>query len=299
MILLKQKEMKEHGAVILDLFAPNIRTKTFGGDLHQMNFKKENINFQLWDLMKQERVVPPISFNTLSEFRGKPANLSTVHFETKGQTFDVGVYQFEGDKFVCTLHNYDKDGKYKSIMPEINEFKQHFRPLVKIPSGVSLDGPVFSIVKTVEWIGKPDKRLKHFPLEYDQYQNIPDPPEMNHSNFVIENSSNWLSSDGEQLVQYAKHADVSSNAGNDANNLVCIVSKTNIRQMAKMFVRTKIVPAFADYDDIFKRFGDTVVECENEKCDEHAEGIQEILTKIGFHREGENMVINKLCRNCQ
>ena len=69
--------------------------------------------------------------------------------------------------------------------------------------------------------------------------------------------------------------------------------------MAKMFVRTKIVPAFTDYNEIFKRFRDTIAECGNEKCDARAEGIQEILTKIGFHREGENMVINKLCRNCQ
>ena len=297
MILLKQKEMKEHGAVILDLFAPNIRTKTFGGNVHQMNFKKEDIDFKFWDLVRQENVIPPISFNTLSEFKGKSASLSTVHFETKGQTFEVGVYQFEGDKFVCTLHDYDKDGKYKVIMPEINEFKQHFKPPMKIPPGISLDESVFSIVRTIEWVGRSDKRLKHFPLEYDQYQNIPDPPEMNNSNFVIENSSNWLSNDGEQLVQYAKHADVSPNAGNDANNLVCIISKTNIRQMAKMFVRTRVVPAFADYNDIFKRFRDIIAECA--ECGERAEGVQEILTKIGFHREGKNMVINKLCRNCQ
>ena len=92
---------------------------------------------------------------------------------------------------------------------------------------------------------------------------------------------------------------MSPNAGNDANNLVCIISKTNIRQMAKMFVRTKIIPAFADHNDIFKRFRYAIAECGNKKCDERAEGVEEILTKIGFHREGENMVINKLCRNCQ
>ena len=83
------------------------------------------------------------------------------------------------------------------------------------------------------------------------------------------------------------------------DNLACFISSGNTIQMAKMFVRTHIVPAFVQFNDLVKTFKDVVAECEDAKCGERAEGVQEILTKIGFHREGENMVINKLCRNCQ
>ena len=130
---------------------------------------------------------------------------------------------------------------------------------------------------------------------------IPQTPVLNHSNTLLEDSSDWVDDEGRSLIQYAKHNSVLKNQNDEKlkDNLVSFVSKKHPRQMAKMFVRTKIVPAFADYDDIFKRFRDAIAECENKKCDERAEGVEEILTKIGFHREGENMVINKLCRNCQ
>jgi hypothetical protein len=43
MVFQKQYHMKEHGKEILDEFAPNIRVKTSGGNVRQMNFKKEDI----------------------------------------------------------------------------------------------------------------------------------------------------------------------------------------------------------------------------------------------------------------
>ena len=100
---------------------------------------------------------------------------------------------------------------------------------------------------------------------------------------------------------YAKYSDIDqSYASSDKkDDLACFVSNGHTIQMAKMFVRTKVAPAFVEFNNLIKTFKDAISECENEKCDERAEGVQEILTKIGFHREGGNMVINKLCRNCQ
>ena len=124
---------------------------------------------------------------------------------------------------------------------------------------------------------------------------------MNHANHLLESSSNWLSQEGDSLIQYTKYFDIDQSHANDnmKDKLACFVSSRNTMQMAKMFVRTKVAPAFVEYNNLVKEFKDAISECENEKCDAHAEGVQEILTKIGVHRESENMVINKICRNCQ
>ena len=63
------------------------------------------------------------------------------------------------------------------------------------------------------------------------------------------------------------------------DKLACFVSSRNTIQMAKMFVRTKVAPAFVEYNNLVKEFKDAISECENEKCGEHAEGVQEIYTK--------------------
>lgn len=302
MVFQKQYHMKEHGKEILDEFAPNIRVKTSGGNVHQMNFKKEDIGFRFWDLELQQNIIPPISFNQLEEFRGKPANMTPIHFEVKGQTFEIGVYEVAG-KFVVRMHNYDKDGKYKSVMPDIDNIEQIFRPPKQVCKKVSLVDPVFSAVKITGWVKQPDKnkRLIHEHIDYDQYDKIIEPPELNHANHLLESSSNWLSSDGDSLIQYAKYSDIDQSHANDnmMDKLACFVSSRNTMQMAKMFVRTKVVPAFVQFNDLVKTFKDVIAECEDAKCGERAEGYEQILTKIGFHREGENMVINKLCRNCQ
>ena len=87
MIKKRQELVSEYGQGILESIAPNIRTKTSGGRITQMDFKKENIQFKLWDHEMQRNAIPPISFNELKEFRGNPADLSIIHFETKCQIF--------------------------------------------------------------------------------------------------------------------------------------------------------------------------------------------------------------------
>ena len=302
MVYEKQKLMAKWGNEILAMFAPNIRKNVSGGKVREMNFKKENIDFKLWDLELQENIMPPIYFNNLQEFRGKSANMTPVHFEVNGQTFEIGVYEFDG-KFVAKMHNYDRDGKYKVVMPEIDNMTQIFKPLKQGCKKIELEDPVFSAVRTVNWVRQPDKnkRLVQEPVKHDQYNKIIEPPELNHANNLLESSSNWRNIQGQPLVQYAKYSDIDQSYANSdvKDNLACFISSGNTIQMAKMFVRTHIAPAFMQFNDLVKTFKDVVAECEDAKCGERAEGVQEILTKIGFHREGENMVINKLCRNCQ
>ena len=300
MVYEKQKLMNEYGNEILEIFAPNIRTKAQGGKVKQFNFKKENLEFSLWDLDMQENAIPPISFNELQEFRGNPANLSVVHFEIKGQVFEVGVYAFEGDKFVCCLHDYDKDGKYKVVMQEIERFKQIFKPAKNIPKEITLDEPVYSLVKISKWIGQANKRISMSPISFDQFTMIPDKLELNHSNILLESSSNWLSKEGEPLIQYAKHISILKNKKNDQlkDNLVCFVSKMNTRQMAKMFVRTKIIPAFADYNKLVKHFVNVTIQCENSNCTESATGTDEILTRFGSEMINGMPHPKKNCKHC-
>ena len=300
MIKKRQELVSEYGQGILESIAPNIRTKTSGGRITQMDFKKENIQFKLWDHEMQRNAIPPISFNELKEFRGNPADLSIIHFETKGQIFEVGVYAFEGDRFVCCLHNYDKDGKYKAIMPEIDNMKQIFKPATSTPSSITLDEPVFSSVKISTWAGKADKRLRVLPLTYDEYSKIPQTPILNHSNILIEDSSDWIDDQGESLIQYEKHNSILRNQKNDQlkNNLVSFISKKHPRQMAKMFVRTKVVPAFDSYRKIVKAFTDITIQCQNQGCNEVATGTDEILTKFGGEVKDGIPHPKENCKHC-
>ena len=302
MVFRKQGLMADYGKEILESVAPNIRTKAIGGEVNVLNFSREGLEFKYWPFDLEQNIVPPISFNDLAEFRGKTANLTPVHFEVGGQTFEVGVYEFDG-KFVVKMHNYDKDGKYKVVMPEIDKMLQIFRAPKQACKKVSLEDPVFSAVKVACWVRHedPNKRLILEPVKYDQYDKIIEPPEMNHANYLLESSSNWRNIQGEPLIEYAKYSDIDqSYASSDKKyDLACFVSSGHTIQMAKMFVRTKVAPAFVEFNNLIKTFKDAISECENKKCDERAEGVQEIFTKKGFHREGGNMVINKLCRNCQ
>ena len=108
-----------------------------------------------------------------------------------------------------------------------------------------------------------------------------------------------MSNDGDSLIQYTKYSDIDQSYANDnmKDKLACFVSSRNTMQMAKMFVRTKVAPAFVQFNDLVKTFKDVIAECEDAKCGERAEGYEQILTKIGFHREGENMVINNPCND--
>jgi len=297
----KQKIMKIYGEEILSIFAPNIRKKAAGGDVTYINFKNEGLEFKYWDLDLQQNVIPPISFNELKEFRGMPANLSTVHFEVNGQEFEVAVYQFDGDKFAVTLHNYDKDGKYKVVMPEIDRYRQIFRPTGKISSKITLEDPVFSTVKITCWVGEPEKRTRVVPLRYDQYHLIPDTPEMNHSNVIIEISPNWQNREGESLVQYAKYSDMSSNTDitTSKNFLVSLISKRQTIEMAKAFVRTKVVPAFVSVNEIVKKFKDITANCQTNTCDTTASGPTEILTKFGVYFDGKIPKPRETCKKCK
>ena len=295
----KQRIMQVYGENILSIFAPHLRTKTIGGVVKTMNFIKEGLEFRYWDFDLQQNVIPPISFNEFHQFRGKSANLSTVHFEVNGQEFEVAVYQFDGDEFVATLHDYDKDGKYKAVMPEIDRFKQIFKTPKKTSSMITLDEPVFSAVEIADWVGQPEHRIRLVPLRYDQYYEIPDAPEMNHSNVIIESSPNWDSM-GEQAIQYAKFSDIFPNFEDDTlkNKLVCIVSKLKTTQMAKIFVRTKVVPAFESFNVGAKAFNDIIIHCQGNTCDTEASNFSEILTKFGFHFEDKKPHVNLLCKNC-
>lgn len=293
MVFEKHKLMNEYGGEILEIFAPNIRTKVQGGKVEQFNFKKENLEFKLWDLDTQENVIAPISFNELEEFRENLANLYLVHFETNGQIFEVGVYGFKDDRFVCSLYNYDKDGKYKVVMQEIERFKQIFKPAKNIPKEIDLDEPVCSLVKISKWdINEDNKRSRLLPLLFDQFTMIPDKPELNHSNILLESSSNWLSKEGESVIQYAKHNSTLENKKNDQlkDNLVCFVSKINTRYMAKMFVRTIIIPSINDYNKNAKIIAVAINVAEQHKNPNRTEsdtGPNEILTKFGVEIKGE------------
>ena len=293
----RQELVSEFGQPILQSIAPNVRTKTSGGKVTQMDFKTEGISLKLWDLELKKDVIPPISFNELKEFRGNPANLSVIHFEIPGQVFEVGLYQFENDSSVCCLHNFDKDGKYGTIMTEINDMKQIFKPSKTIPSSITIDNPVFSPVKISTWAGKPDKRLKVIALRYDQYGMIPNPPTPNHSNILLENSPDWITDSGESLVEYTKYSSMLKNH-KFKNNLVSFVSKDNARQMAKMFVRTRVIPAFDCYNEIVKSFKDITAKCQNSNCNEEATGSDEILTKFGVMFTENTPHVKENCKHC-
>lgn len=299
MVFQKQKLIHDYGKKILNVVAKNIRTKAPGGKLNNLNFIKEGLEFRYWDLDLQQNAIPPISFNEFHQFRGKSATRFTVHFEVNGQEFEVAVYQFDGDEFVVTLHDYAKDGKYKAVMPEIGRFNQIFKTPKKTSSMIILEEPVFSPVEITDWIGKPEQRIRLVPLRYDQYYETPDAPEMNHSNVIIESSPNWASM-GEQAIQYAKFSDIYPNFEDDAlkNNLVCIVSKRSPLMMAKIFVRTKVVPAFESLNAGAKALNDLIVHCQSNTCDAEASNFSEILTKFGFHFEDKKPKVNLLCKNC-
>jgi len=307
MVLKKQDLMREYGKEILDEFAPDIRANVTGGDVKSLVFKKENLEFNFWELDMESNVIPPISFNELKEFAGKPADLSLVHFVIKGQAFEIAIYKFADDKFVTALHNFDKGGNYKAIqvlMPELEKSRMIFRKPQQIPASTTIDEPVFSIVKITQWIGETSSRTTQKQLKFDQFDEIPDAPEINHSNILIENSSNWLTEDSKPLVQYAKHSEVISDSSED--NLVCQISQRNVTQMAKMFVRTKIVPAFASWEkaikDLKKNISaaqDEQIKCSNKKCNTIAEETLEIITKFGTHEENGKFVPNSLCKKCK
>ena len=300
MVFRKQNLINDYGKKILNAVAKNIRTKVPGGKLNNLNFKKEGLEFRYWDLDLQQNVIPPISFNELHQFRGKPANLSTVHFEVNNQEFEVAVYQFDGDEFVVVLHNYDKDGKYKAVMPEIDRFRQIFKIPKKASSMITLEEPIFSPVEITDWVGKPEHRIRLVPLRYDQYAEIPDAPEMNHSNFIIEGSPNWLNREGEPLIQYAKFSDIYPDFKDNTlkGNLVCIISKRSPLEMTKIFVRTKVVPAFEYLDTIARECKDIFVNCQGNGCDTTASGPAEILTKFGVYFVGKKPKPRETCKKC-
>ena len=223
-----------------------------------------------------------------------------MHFEVNNQEFEVAVYQFDGDEFVVVLHNYDKDGKYKAVMPEIDRFRQIFKIPKKAASMITLEEPIFSPVEITDWVGKPEHRIRLVPLRYDQYAEIPDAPEMNHSNFIIEGSPNWLNREGEPLIQYAKFSDIYPDFKDNTlkGNLVCIISKRSPLEMTKIFVRTKVVPAFEYLDTIARDCKDIFVNCQGNGCDTTASGPAEILTKFGVYFVGKKPKPRETCKKC-
>ena len=293
----RQRLVSEHGQAIIQSIAPNIRTKTSGGKVTYMDFKTENILLKLWDLEIKRDVIPPISFNELQDFKAKPANLFVFHFEIPGQVFEVGVYQFKNNSFVCCLHNYDKDEKYGTIMTEIDTMKQIFKPSKTTPSSITISDPVVSPVKISTWAGKPDKRLQVTALNANQYAMIPNPPTVNHSNILLETSSDWIADNGESLIQYGTYSSMLKNH-QFKNNLVFFVSKDDLRQMAKIFVRTRIIPAFDSYNKIVKSFKDITAKCKNSNCLEEATGSAEILTKFGVTFTENIPHVKENCKHC-
>ena len=68
--------------------------------------------------------------------------------------------------------------------------------------------------------------------------------------------------------------------------------------MAKMFVRTKIVPAFDAYNKIVKELTDITVQCQNQECNDVAIGTDEILTKFGVEVKEGVPHPKENCKNC-
>lgn len=294
----KQQYMKEFGDEILSMFAPNLRKTGEGGEVKNIIFEKEGIEFLYWELDLEQSITLPIFMNELKEFRGKESERQIVHFETKGQTFEIAVYIIERGTFLISMHNYDKEGRYHIIMEDIDNFKQIFKEPKKQTSKISLSEPVYSAVKVTKWEGNPEHKTKLIPLRYDQYMELPDAPEMNHANTLTEKDPDWIDIDGNPIVQYAKYSDIQNSDDKFKNNMVCFVSKKDIIQMAKIFVRTKIVPAFESYNIIAKALHDVSIKCQNEDCSVEATGYSEILTKFGVHFDGNKPQANLLCKKC-
>lgn len=283
---------------VIQSFAQNIETSITGGESREIKIGDDGHLFKFWNYLKENDIIPPPKVSKLNETRGKTANQTIFHFETKQQKFDISVYEFDNSVYVISLSDFQSNGKYKLIFQELNNLIQIYKsPSVK-PDWMDEKELVCSRIKLTQWIGKPNKRFIQKQIKEDEYALVPDSPVKNIQGIVLETSNNWVNQNtAHRLVEYVTYEDIHNEANTEFNGtLYHVVEKSDLHIMALLFLRTKFIPIIEKFDILKKDLNNNTATCE--KCGKTAEGFDEIISFIGVNFENKSPEINKLCKIC-
>lgn len=198
-----------------------------------------------------------LEFGPAAEIERKFSNLSFEQWKDITGTFrkywtKLGDYEFNTgvwedtatNRFLVSLYDIreaDREDRRQEILAQISGRSQEFKPVERGSQTDLVWGEVgLGEVKDEHY----STRASVTPAEIGL---IPDSPKRITSGEIKEQSSNWLDSEGNPLIEYDIKRNVVKTSRRDTkkDKLVCLIRKDRPDIMAMNFVRTKIVPLFA------------------------------------------------------